>query len=296
MDITFYKDAQKTQIYKSTQIHIHKVLGKGSYGVVYEVTLGKGKKIYALKHVHKRKFSINELKLGLCTYSMPELKNITAGIVAWADTEDGVFYLMKHVDDLRPSGYSKSLLDDYLKLYELKFNDIVRLVYATRLFTLCTGYVHGDLHGDNVVVVHNKGKIHTFILIDLGLSQPLLNVYLHSNIRKPVHVLKSPTKKQKLTERAALSHYKFMDETLNKLPFPSVNGPRDEYVTMNFKNGYLKPFAPNGRMLQKIIHPSILKDAFDKAEIMIINKMFSKTYANLNDGYKYNKSKKKWIK
>lgn len=295
MNITLYKDVQKTQIYKSTQIHIHKLLGKGLYGTVYEVTLGKGKQIFALKHMPRHRFSMNELKLGLCTQSIPELKNITAGIIAWADTSYGIFFLMKHADDLKPRGYSKSLLDDYVKSYTLKFNDIVKLTYATRLFTYYTGYVHGDLHGDNVLVIHNKSKIHTFILIDMGLSQQLIDVYAHSNIRKPIHVIKKPTEKQKLKERVALSHYKFMNNTLSKKPFPSSNGPRSEYVTLNFKNGYLKPFAPNQRMLQKIIHPSILKDAFDEAEKMLLNKMASKLLVR-NNGYKYNSNQKKWIK
>ena len=153
-----------------SDISLGKQIGakKSSYGKVTQLLYkGVANARFVLKYIsfrnHKRRYIFNnEVRVG----SKRNIQRVGPRVLAWRYTRGGGEYIM---DDVR-LGNPKAKMEtvqDFIQKRRLTQQFIQKVFRKVREFHKVTGGEHGDLHGDNMMIVTSGGK--TFIkIIDYG--------------------------------------------------------------------------------------------------------------------------------
>ena len=153
-----------------------KILGKGSYGVVKQLSLNKNSKLYALKIVkfpkyyrrlEKFKFR-HEVKVG----KNKHIDKFGVKIHYHKVNETYGWYIMDHVQKRYPDSHLYTLYQYFNMFNYRKFPEnhkLYTLLYTKlkNFYKYAKGY-HGDLHTKNMVVLlSKKDSIESDYLLDL---------------------------------------------------------------------------------------------------------------------------------
>jgi len=152
-----------------SDISLGKQIGaKSSYGKVTQLLYkGVPNARFILKYMqfrnHKRRYIFNnEVYVG----SMKHIQKVGPRVLAWRYTRSGGEYIM---DDVRLGNTRATMetVQEFIQKRRITQRFIRTVFRKVREFHKVTGGEHGDLHGDNMMIVKSGGK--TYIkIIDYG--------------------------------------------------------------------------------------------------------------------------------
>ena len=153
---------------------LQKIIGKGSYGYVYEVKDDYSDKIYALKMDKPGKKSLfTEINI---LYKLRNIKNVSR-IIKYGLYNDSYYFVMERL--------SITLEDFYMQT--LKQQPFIKLILQTMVAIKNIqqqGIIHRDIKPDNIMLNMDYTQI---CIIDFGISKKYLDKNKQHKIKKMNH-------------------------------------------------------------------------------------------------------------
>ena len=147
-----------------------KIIGKGSYGSVYEVKDIENEKIYALKKEKYNKRSLfNEI------YILSKLRNVKSitKLIHYGLYDDSYYFVMERL--------GITIEDFYYECNNKKFIELITKTMIIIKNIQQNGIIHRDIKPDNILL--NVEKTEVFI-IDFGISKKYLDKYKNHKKKK----------------------------------------------------------------------------------------------------------------
>ena len=293
------------------------ILGKGKNGTVYELNHkhDNSPSYYVLKVLHANvnngdniKDFIYETKkevllgkqfasIGNVPYEYKVAPAVLAYFMEWDESQARIHVYMENVNSPLFYNEDKELLMsgwDHLqkmKRANIQYDamNVSHIIFAVRMFTLITGFFHGDFHGKNYYVMVDRkdySKIKKCVVIDFGMSQTLYTIQTGTIQNAQL------TNKNKQTSLAN-SYNPQTHEHLQGLPrswghFPS-------YRTLQTPSKNKAAFAPNSLIMMQWLRISeyVFREALHIADSRLFRYM--KSYYPINKIYmSYKPSQRKW--
>lgn len=293
------------------------ILGKGKNGTVYELNhkhdnspsyyvikiltanVNNGDNIQDFIYETKKEVLLGKqfASIGNVPYKYKVAPAVLAYFMEWDKSQARIHVYMENVDS--PLFYNKDkevLMSGWNHIQIMKetnkqYNamNVSHIIFSVRMFTLVTGFFHGDFHGNNYYVIVDRrdfSKINKCVVIDFGMSQTLYT------IQEGIIQNAQLTNKNKQTSLAnsynpeTYAHLKGLPRTWGYFPsYRSIQTPSKNKAA----------FAPNSLIMMQWLHISeyIFKEALHIADSRL--SLYMKTYYPVNKIYmSYKSSQRKW--